>query len=76
VAGAIVTLRERTLTTLEPRATTRTDAAGAFIFAGQNLHHFALDAQKDGVGASTRSLFRLYFRGQSFTLLAPLRLDD
>jgi len=75
VAGAVVTLRERTLTTLEPRATTRTDADGAFVFTGQRLHHFVLDAQKDGAGSSPRSVFRLYFHGQSFSLPAPLRLD-
>ena len=74
VAGAIVTLRERTLTTLEPRATTETDAGGAFVFTDQRLHHFVLEARKDGVGASPRAIFRLYFRGQGFMLPAPLRL--
>ena len=74
VAGATVTLRERTLTTLEPRATVRTGARGEFLLSGQRVHHFVLEAQKEGVGASPRTAFRLYFRGQNFTLPVPLRL--
>jgi hypothetical protein len=74
VADATVTLRERTLTTLEPRATARTDEHGEFVFTGQQVHHFALDAHKDGVGAAPRATFRLYFRGQHFVLPASLRL--
>ncbi len=74
VPGATVTLRERTLTTLEPRATVRTGERGEFLLTGQRVHHFVLEAQKEGVGASPRTAFRLYFRGQNFTLPVPLRL--
>ena len=74
VAGATVTLRERTLTTLEPRATSVTGERGEFVLTGQRVHHFVLEAEKEGVGASPRSTFRLYFRGQNFTLPVPLRL--
>jgi hypothetical protein len=74
VAGATVTLRERTLTTLEPRATVRTGERGEFLLTGQRVHHFVLEAQKEGVGVSPRTAFRLYFRGQNFTLPVPLRL--
>ncbi len=74
VAGATVTLFERTLTTLEPRATTRTGRDGGFRFTGQNVHHLVLDASKDGLGRSARAAFRLYFRGQNLVLREPLRL--
>ncbi len=75
VRGATVRLHERTLTTLEPRATAETGAAGEFRFAGQRVHHFVLEATKDGVGTSARTAYRLYFRGQSVVLPEPLRLD-
>ena len=74
VAGATVTLRERTLTTLEPRATAETDGAGRFAFTGQRVHHFVLQAAKDGAGTSERTAYRLAFRGQNLTLSEPLRL--
>lgn len=74
-AGATVTLREKTLTTLEPRAAAQTDGAGAFVFAGQRAHHFVLEAVKDGVGKSERTAYRRAFRGQDLTLAAPLRLQ-
>ena len=75
VADALVTLRERTLTTLEPRATTRTGPDGLFRFAGQQAHHLVLDAVKDGLGASARTTVRRYFRGQDVVLGEPLRLE-
>ena len=74
VAGARVTLSERTLTTLEPRATVETGADGAFRFVGQPAHHFALEARKDGVGAAPRALYRRWFRGQNLRLPEPIRL--
>jgi hypothetical protein len=75
VAGARVTFQERTLTTLEPRATAETDAAGEFRFAAQPAHHFVLVADKPGVGATPRRAFRRYFRGQNLVLREPLRLE-
>ncbi len=75
VAGATVTLREKTLTTLEPRATAQTDGAGIFVFAGQDAHHFVLEAVKDGIGKSERTAYRRAFRGQNLSLAAPLRLE-
>ena len=73
-AGATVALFERTLTTLEPRATTETDDDGRFRFHGQPAHHFVLEARKTGAGASPRTAFRRYFRGQDVVLEEPLRL--
>jgi protocatechuate 3,4-dioxygenase beta subunit len=75
VGGATVTLFERTLTTREPRAATRTDADGAFRFTGHRAHHLVLEAAKDGVGSSPRITSRLYFRGQNVVLPEPLRLE-
>jgi hypothetical protein len=74
VAGALVRLQERTLTTLEPRATALTGPDGTFRFTGHRLHHLVLEAAKDGVGRSPRVAVRLYFRGQNHTLPSPLRL--
>jgi Carboxypeptidase regulatory-like domain len=75
VARARVILSERTLTTLEPRATQETGADGRFRFVGQPAHHFAIEARKDGTGVAPRSLHRRWFRGQNFQLRAPLRLE-
>ena len=73
-AGAVVRFWEKTLTTLEPRASTATGPDGAFVFTGQAAHHFALQAEQRGLGASPRTLYRRYFRGQNLVLDAPLRL--
>ena len=72
--GAVVTFWERTLTSLERRATARTGPDGGFAFTGQRAHHFALQAEQPGLGASPRTLYRRYFRGQNLTLAEPLRL--
>jgi len=69
-----VTLFERTLTTLEPRATVQTGPDGGFRFAGQRAHHLAVEARKEGIGRSPRTAVRLYFRGQDLVLPAPLQL--
>jgi len=73
-AGAVVRFWEKTLTTLEPRGSTATGSDGAFVFTGQVAHHFALQAEKRGLGASPRTLYRRYFRGQNLVLDEPLRL--
>jgi Carboxypeptidase regulatory-like domain len=72
--GAVVTFWEKTLTTLERRASTQTGADGGFVFTGQPAHHFALQAEQTGRGASPRTLYRRYFRGQNLVLPTPLRL--
>jgi len=73
-AGAVVSFWEKTLTTLERRAATETGPDGGFAFTGQVAHHFALQAEKPGLGASPRTLYRRYFRGQNLELREPLRL--
>lgn len=75
VQGAVVRLQERTLTTLEPRTTATTGPSGEFRFTGHRLHHFVLEATKDGVGRAPRTAYRLYFRGQNYVLAEPLRLE-
>ncbi|HEV8617832.1 MAG TPA: carboxypeptidase-like regulatory domain-containing protein [Methylomirabilota bacterium] len=73
-AGAVVSFWEKTLTTLERRAAAETGPDGRFVFTGQAAHHFALQAEKPGLGASPRTLYRRYFRGQNLVVEEPLRL--
>jgi hypothetical protein len=74
VAGATVSFWEKTLTTLERRTAIETEPDGGFVFTGQAAHHFALQAEKSGLGVSPRTLYRRYFRGQNLVLDEPLRL--
>jgi protocatechuate 3,4-dioxygenase beta subunit len=74
VAGATVTLFERTLTTLEPRIRVVTDGDGRFRFTGQRTHHLVLVAEQPGIGITPRQAHRLYFRGQNLVLREPMRL--
>ena len=71
---ATVTFWEKTLTTLERRATAHTDPDGRFLFSAQAAHHFALQAERPNAGASPRTLYRRYFRSQNLVLAEPLRL--
>jgi 5-hydroxyisourate hydrolase-like protein (transthyretin family) len=73
-AGASVALFERTLTTLELRATAQTDGDGRFRFTGQPAHHLVLEARHAGGDRSPRMVVRRYFRGQNLVLADPLRL--
>lgn len=75
VAGATVSLTERTLLVARPRDATTTDAEGRFVFTGHHLHHLYLDAAKDGVGRAGPVEYRLYFQGQNMALDAPLQLS-
>jgi len=75
-AGATVSFWEKTLTTLERRTATETGPDGGFVLTGQAAHHFALQAEKIGFGASQRRLYRRYFRGQNLVLDEPLRLSE
>ncbi len=74
--GATVSFWEKTLTTLERRTATETGSDGHFVVTGQAAHHFALQAEKSGLGASPRTLYRRYFRGQNLVLDEPLRLRE
>ena len=73
VSGVKVILRERTLTTAEPRGETVTDADGRFRFTGLHYHHMFVDAERPG-SSTVRQDVKLYFQGQDRTLVEPLRL--
>jgi hypothetical protein len=74
--GATVSFWEKTLTSLERRTATETGPDGRFVVTGQAAHHFALQAEQSGLGASSRTLYRRYFRGQHLVLDEPLRLRE
>ena len=74
VAGATVTLSERTLLVARPLGSVTTDSAGRFTFTDHDLHRLYLEAEKNDVGRAGPREFRLYFKGQNMTLDAPLQL--
>jgi len=76
VAGAGVTLYQKTLYVAEPRDKTATDADGQFRFAGHRYYRIWLEAVKKDVGSSEKKEYRLYFRGQNLVLTEPLCLKE
>ena len=75
VAGATVTLFQKTLYVAEPRDKTTTDENGRFFFTGHASYKLWLEAVKEGLGKSSKKEYRLYFRNQNLNLSAPLRLE-
>ena len=74
VAGATVQIREQTLNLVkEPRAV-QTDQQGRFEFTDIEMIDFLVSAKLDGVGASERKRYHLYFMRQNFELPEPLVL--
>ncbi len=74
VQGATVQLREQTLNLVkEPRAV-KTDEQGRFEFTDIEMIDFLVSAKLDGVGASARKRYHLYFMRQNFELPEPLVL--
>ena len=74
VAGATVQIREQTLNLVkEPRAV-QTDEQGRFEFTDIEIIDFLVSAKLDGVGASARKRYHLYFMRQNFELPEPLVL--
>ena len=74
VAGATVQIREQTLNLVkEPRAV-QTDERGRFEFTDIEMIDFVISAKLDGVGASPRKRYHLYFMRQNFELPEPLVL--
>ena len=65
VAGATVTLFEKTLYVAEPRMNTTTNEKGEFSFSGHMFYRIWLEAKKEGVGLFPKTEYRLYFRGQN-----------
>lgn len=75
VAGATVTLFQKTLYVAEPRDKTTTDENGRFFFSGHASYKLWLEAVKEGLGKSPKKEYRLYFRNQNLNLSTPLRLE-
>lgn len=74
VAGATVQIREQTLNLVkEPRAV-QTDEQGRFEFTDIEMIDFVVSAKLEGVGASERKRYHLYFMRQNFELPEPLVL--
>ncbi len=76
VAGATVTLFQKTLYVAKPRDKTTTDKNGAFLFTGHESYKLWLEAIKKGLGKSPKEEYRLYFRNQNLTLNGPLRIKE
>lgn len=75
VQGATVQLREQTLNLVkEPRAV-KTDEQGRFEFTDIDIIEFVISAKLEGVGASDRQRYHLYFMRQNFELPEPLILE-
>ena len=75
VAGATVTLFQKTLYVAEPRDKTTTDQDGSFLLKDHASYKLWLEAEKKGLGKSLKEEYRLYFRNQNLTLNEPLRLE-
>ena len=75
VAEATVTLFQKTLYVAEPRDKTTTDQNGVFLFKGHASYKLWLEAEKKGLGKSSKEEYRLYFRNQNLTLSEPLRIE-
>ncbi len=74
VAGAKVTLFEKTLFVAQPRMNTETDENGEFMFSGHNYYRIWLEATREGVGIFPKTEFRLYFKGQNRRFEVPFEL--
>ena len=75
VADATVTLFQKTLYVAEPRDKTTTDKNGEFLLTGHASYKLWLEAEKKGLGKSSKEEYRLYFRNQNLTLNEPLRIE-
>ena len=74
IAGATVTLFNRSFITSEARQTMLTDATGHFRITGNQSHAVQLGAEAPGFAPGPRRTVRLLFRAQDVTLAQPLVL--
>ncbi|WP_439576482.1 carboxypeptidase-like regulatory domain-containing protein [Elioraea sp.] len=74
VAGATVTLFNRSFITNDPRQRAVTAADGRFRFENNDSHAVQIEAEIDGVGRSERMTVRLWFRAQERRIETPLVL--
>jgi hypothetical protein len=75
VQGATVQLREQTLNLIKEPRTEQTDEQGRFVFTDIEMIEFVISARLEGVGASERQRYHLYFMRQNFELPEPLVLN-
>jgi hypothetical protein len=75
VQGATVQLRERTLNLDKEPRDAQTDEQGRFEFTDIEMIEFVISAGKEGVGASPRRRYHLYFMRQNFELPEPIVLN-
>lgn len=76
VQGATVQLREQTLNLVKEPRSEQTDDQGRFMFTDIEMIDFVISAKRDGVGASKRHRYHLYFMRQNFQLPEPLVLKE
>jgi hypothetical protein len=74
IAGAAVTLFNRSFITSEARQNVTTDAGGRFRITGNASHAVQLGAEAPGFAPGPRRTVRLLFRAQDVTLADPLVL--
>jgi flagellar biosynthesis protein FliQ len=74
VAGATVQIREQTLNLIKQPRTVQTDEQGHFEFTDIEMIEFVVSAKREGIGASERHHYHLYFMRQDFQLPEPLIL--
>ena len=75
VQGATVQLREQTLNLVKEPRSVKTDERGRFEFTDIDIIEFVVSAKLEGVGASARQRYHLYFKRQNFELPEPLILE-
>jgi hypothetical protein len=75
VQGATVQLREQTLNLVKEPRSVKTDEQGRFEFTDIDIIEFVVSAKLEGVGASARQRYHLYFKRQNFELPEPLILE-
>jgi hypothetical protein len=75
VQGATVQLREQTLNLVKEPRSVKTDEQGRFEFTDIDIIEFVVSAKLEGVGASARQRYHLYFKRQNFKLPEPLILE-
>ncbi len=74
VAGARVSLREKTINLLKPPVRTVTDDSGEFIYEEMEIIEFYISARKEGVGKAPRQWHHLYFKRQNYEIEEPIVL--
>jgi len=72
VAGAMVSLSEKTLNAIKEPRVVRTAADGTFVYNDVYIVEFIIRAEGPQGRRSTEEQYHLYFPGQDFELPSPL----